>query len=507
MTTFQKTILWSAIFLAQLPVLAIYVIQLSRNPIYGWIPLLCLLAAGLLFAVRWNRQPELPASRLALLGIMLGLVAASLAALSSRPWLGIVGFIFTAGSFFMRQRNRAGESLFPIWFVLWPLIILPFGGNETLTQWLHLELFQAVEGLLRLGEVLHIAYSNSIAVNDVRLYFDQLVYSSTSWPAFVASAMLYSAIMQRKWFVAVLNYVSSVYWCFAYQCCVALISLLYGISVDTGMFLLLSIAVALAAFLLFVSTERGIRGLLSPITEGLSDARLINPFVVAWNWCFANRKRHSRKSSSTSFWNLKTTLLATSIVVGMVIIAQLSQIPNVLRALQSPGQVRIDESKIQNTAFEKTSIVDYRHSYRSIPMVDGVEADIWTEITPILTAEHVVLSQLSHAFDATDIFVGNGWQLVESASEELKLADEQVLSVRFSSLSKADSDTQLYSVWLTQAGKPIASDSSGEIGRLVMSAALAPKSCGALSKSSLKSTFERLLADVQSQLASSATDP
>lgn len=498
MTLVSKSLFWLALLLAQLPVLWIYLTQLGHNPIYGWLPLLCILAAVILFALRWNRQLELPQSVLALFVVACGVVAAGLAAVTGHAWLGIVGLLATSWAFLASQRDGRQQSLLSIWLLTWPLVRLPAGGNDALTQLLNTQLTDAIEGILRLREVPHVTYPNAIGIPGTRLYFDQLVYSPLSWPAFVSVAMLCSAIWRREWYIAALNVLAALFWCFAFQTCVLLASIRFAIPTDSVSFKLVLQVGGVIAFLLFLSTERGVRCLLRPITEGLSDARLVNPFVLAWNWCFATRKK--RAARDTRMWGNPVTLRASLVALFFLFVLQLFQVPSVLRASGTLSRPVFDAAAVQKQVFQDNSVVDYRHTNRSAPLVIGQEAEVWTEYSPISMTEHVWLSNKQRPFDAKRLFEMDGWQLVDSKSESIQLANGQVLNIGDASFSREPRHAQTYFAWLSEDGRPLNVDDAQANGYLLMSAARLSKSCSELSKRSMRATFLKFVDAVQTQL-------
>lgn len=498
MTPTSKLFFWLALLLAQVPVLWIYLSQLVRNPIYGWLPLLCLLAAVVLFALRWNRRLELPLRVVALVVVAGGVATAGLAAITGHAWLAIVGFLATTWGFFVSQRGAGEQSLLSIWFLTWPLVRLPSGSNDALTQRLNNQLTGAIEAILRLWEVPHVTYPNSIAVSGTRLYFDQFVYSPVSWPAFLSVAMLYSAIMRREWYIAAFNLISAFFWCFAFQTLVLLTSIHLQISTESIAFKFLLLAGGLIAFLLFVSTERGVRGLLRPITEGLSDARLVNPFVYAWNWCFTPRKK--RSNSGPPLWDNRATLPASLALILSVFALQLFQLPSVLRASEMPTRPVLDAAVVQKQVFPDSAVVDYRHTNRSAPLVIGQEAEVWTEYSPISMTEHVWLSQKQRPFNAIRFFEVAGWQVDQANVEAIQRPDGLVLNIGDASFSKDRRHAQTFFVWLSDQGQPLSLDEAQEKGYLIMSAARFSKSCSELSKRYMKATFLKFVDAVQAQL-------
>ncbi len=494
---------WIVLFACQLPMLVQYSTRLAVDPIYRWLPAVFALAAVAIFIWRWNRSFEQPKTLLLVGCTALGLIVAIVAALFARNWLSVVAFEISAFSFLATHRDRDGRWLASISYALVPLIRLPLGINDRLTRGIADSVAQAVDNILRLAEIPHITYPSSLAVVDGRLYFEQVSYSLFNWPTFVGIAMIYTAIWRRTLVVAIFNAISATFWCYVFQSCVILAEAYFAFPSSLWLRMAIYLATGAIIFLLFISSERGIRGLLMPIQETTNDSKLINPFVLAWNWCFAVSKASSRRASEASAkqavprsaWN------AIAIILTFTLVVECLRIPSVLTAVRSVPRLNVDVESIRTSLVSEAKVVDYRHAYRSHRVASYTDADIWTLYAPLYATEFLMTCRPQPSYNLAPILLEDGWEVVEPADRSANSAATTPLKYLSQTFRRGRQSLQVYSTWLAPAALDSElQQSSARVGYLVTSQSQFSGEPHAALKEQLAAEFVKFAGEVQKRL-------
>ncbi len=500
-TVLPKSAIWALIFVAQLPMLAVYLLQLLRDPIYGWWPCVVpVLAIGFVW-IRWDYRIELPQRPLAVFGLAAGLCAAILAALWHSGWLAAFGLVCTSGSFLVSHHQRDGASLLPIWYLWWSTLKIPRGGNSQLTQQFALSLEQSVKSILRFERVPYVNYTSAIEVPGTRYYFDMAIFSMWSWPLFIAVAMFYSTLLRRSCIEALLNIVLALFWCFAFHCCLFLTCVIVPLAPDSWHVLLAAGVWGVIAFGLFLSSERGMRVLLHPIAESSSEARFVNPFVQAWNWCFSKRNRQEPKWLIGEQWFQRPTLWLVVCIVGLTLLLQSIRAPRALAALSAVRTVQIDSQQLAEFVFSNGEEFEYRHTRHSPPLVLDREVDIWTTYAPLSTTEHILASHQQRVFDVSPLMTTLGWQIDPIEQIPVNLPSGKQLTYGSVAMNNGRQKAHVLYAWLSSDGIPLEPTNESASGFLLISKAELVSANRQMTLKILRAEFSRFVVGVQSQLA------
>jgi len=366
---------------------------------------------------------------------------------------------------------------------------------------------RSIESILNWVQFPYVKFDSAIEILGHRYYYDQAVYSMMSWPVFIAVAMLYSTIWRRTWIEALLNAISAVGWCFVFQCGLLLTCIRFSVEANSWSMWWLAGLWAAYACGLFVSTERGLRILLQPISESSLDSRLVNPFVLAWNWCFATRSLRASGQRLGERWFSRST--SWVLVGGMVLtlVLQLVQAPRALAALSIGSRLLIDAHELQEFVFQKGEEYEYRHTYHSPPLVIDREVDIWTVYAPLSTTEHIICIQPRPVFDLETLIESQGGQMEPIEYVPAKLPNGQHLTYGSIALNRGRQPAHVYYAWLDAKGVPLEPTQNTGSGYLLMSQAEFVKIYSATAKRILVAEFSRFVVGIQNQLVESPTAP
>lgn len=494
------SVLWALVFLAQLPLLVLYLLRLQRDPIYGWWPLVALLVVALLVWRRWDGRTELPRRRLPAIGLCLGVLAGLAAGLLGNTWLAGFAFCCISGAWLATHHQHNGIRLSSIAYITWSLLQIPLGGNAALTQFLGISLERSIESLLRLLQVPHVFFSDAVEVIGVTFYFDQAVYSWLSWPLFLTLAMIHSAIWRRTWFEAVFNAFSALFWCFAFRCGLLLICLQLGMPLDSWGAAALSMVCGALACGMFLSAERGLRLLLQPISESSLDSRFANPYVIAWNYCFsppAPRKAKRRPEQQRLRGSTAWIVLAGVTVTGAL---QLVSIPRAWATISSAGDLALDRNALQAFVFQKQEDYEHRCAYHTTLLASHRKVDIWSVYAPLSTTEHILDLGPQPVFELQSHLALGGWEVDSAAQVPAKLPDGQQLIYGDIAMHQGRQQAHVYYAWLGDHGSPLPIAPNAGSGYLIICKVELVEAYAAATKRTAVAEFSRFVVGVQTQL-------
>ncbi len=499
------SVLWALVFLAQLPMTAVYGLRLMANPIYGWWPCLIPLAVLAFVWWRWDYKLEFPRHLLAILGLALGLTAALLSAYFLSDWLACLGLVCTTGSFLVSHHQRDGQSLLSIWFLSWSLLRIPGNGTSQITQLLAGLLDESTRSILRFAQIPHVDYSTAIEVPGARFYLDQNVYSMLSWPLFVAVAMFYSTLMRRTCIEAVLNLFLALFWCFAFHCALTASFVMIPLVQNSWQAWCAASFWGFASFALFLSSERGLRVVLQPISESTSDARLVNPFVLAWNWCLSERTKGASKWRIGEKWFQRPAMWVVVVAVGLTLLLQLIQSPRALAAWAAVNPIRIDTHTLAEFMFSKGEDFDYRRTRHSPPLVLDREVDVWTYYAPLMTTEHIFDVHERRVFDLSSLIPTLGWQMEKIEYVPIKLLSGEPLTYGSLNMHNGKQRAHVLFAWLSRTGRPLDPSNQSESGYLLMSKVELVTAHQFIAKKQARGAFSFFVHGVRNQLTKSSS--
>lgn len=492
--------------------LAAYGLRLLGNPVYGWWPVLIPLLTLVFVWLRWDMRVEFPRHLMALLALSLGIIAAFLSALLRSDWLAGVGLVSTSGAFLVSHHQRDGKSLAPIWYLWWSILRLPGDGTSQLTLFFAEQVEKSTRSILRFANLPHVEYSSAIEIPGARYYFDQNIYSMLSWPLFIAAAMFYSSLMRRTWIEAALNLLQSLFWCFAFHIALFLSCVLIPLPPNSWQVPCAAALWGIVAFALFLSSERGVRVLLQPISESSSDARLINPLVLAWNWCLTVRTKTTSKWRIAETWFQSPALWVFAVAVCLTLLVQLIQSPRALAAWAAVRPLRVDAHELAEFMFTKGEDFDYRHTRHSPPLVLAREVDIWTSFAPLATTEHILDIHERQVFDLSTIFSNLGSSTLDVQMDEMefiliKLPSGQPLTYGKVDIRIGKQPAYLLFAWLSPNGEPLDPSNHLGMGYLLMSKVELVVANQQATKTRARGEFSRFVVGVQNQLIAYAGSP
>lgn len=492
--------LWALVFVAQLPMLVLYLLRLHRDPLYGWWPLIALLVVALLVWRRWDGKTELPRRPLPGIGLCLGILAGLAAGLLGNIWLAGFAFCCISGAWLATHHQQNGMRLSSTAYITWSLLQIPLGGNAKLTRLLGISLEHSIESLLRLGQLPHVFFNDSVEVIGVRYYFDQAVYSWLSWPLCLTLAMVHSAIWRRTWFEAVFNVFSALFWCFAFHCGLLLSCLQLRLPLDSWGAGGLSFLWGAITFGLFLSTERGLRLLLQPMSESSLDSRFANPYVIAWNYCFspppprkAKRRPEQQRLRSSTAW-----ILVAGVAVTLSL--QLVSIPRAWAALSTHRDLPLDRTALQTFVFQKLEDFEHRRSYHSTLLALHREVDIWSVYAPLSTTEHILDIGPQPVFELQSRLPLGGWEVDSAELVPAKLPNGQHLNYGNIAMHQGRQRAHVYYAWLGADGTPLPVAQGSGSGYLLISKVDLVEVYAAATKRTVVAEFSRFVVGVQTQL-------
>lgn len=421
---------WGGTFLIQTPMLVDYFSQLVRYPSYTWLPTVLAAVAVALFLWTWDWQLRVPNAAAPLGLTIFGLTLSLGAAVFDFRWLAILGLLFSVAGFLVAQRERAGGRSGSLLFVL-PVVLglvrPPMGGFE----WFQSSMSEWITGtacnVLRLVHLPHVQQQAAISLPGMRYYPEMMVHSSLGWPLFVALAMIHSAVFRRSWAIVLFNWCSACAVCFLFHCGVVL-SIAYGRSreaVGQENWPLLYVLWGLAAWLTFLSAERGMRGAIAPIADGTEDARQSNPLVVGWNRLFSPSGLVQSQGAELSVSRWKLALVVLGLVGIGSLVAQAARLREQITA-EDPGVVakiwRPDAAMVPSVWMD-SEVVDFHHVQSLIRSEWGNHADVWIQYLPERTTELVVAGKSRRWRKLPALYLAKGWdeaspvELVKNAAD------------------------------------------------------------------------------------------
>ncbi|MEZ6138410.1 MAG: hypothetical protein R3C53_26305 [Pirellulaceae bacterium] len=397
---------WLAIFLFQVPGLALYFRRLALDPTFAWWPIILGIAFVAMLGWRWNFSVQLPSTGTATGLTLVGLLAVCTAAFGKFEWLAIIGFMLTLGGFLASNSARTSTSLLSICPLTLPLVRRPFGWLDSWELQVEELIAQGSSNVLNFLQVAHIQTDSMIAVAGARFYPHDLFHSWLGIPFWFAMVMIHSAVFRRGWPVVLLNGVASVAACAVFHIGVN-VSAAYSQHNAAGWSSTFVMSIwALVTWLLFLSMERGIRGMLTPIADGAEDARQANPLVVGWN-------RLTRRELNGVQWQLpaahsRTLLMVLLILTVLAGVAQAMRLPEVLGAKTAPEIAWRPTRNLVSSVWPNSESVDYRQERGR----QHGASDHWMYFSPLRDTKFKICLEPQRWQDQQQQYVLDDWNIV-----------------------------------------------------------------------------------------------
>lgn len=423
-------VFWSILALTTAPINILYFVQLWPIAHYQFFPVL-ILAVGLLFVSRWDRQLLLPSTWLAW-GLISGSLAFSLtAAFYWSPWLGCVGLVCLLGAFLHTQNGIPSNKwgLLHLWPACCLLLRLPLNLDFQLTGWLQTSTASVSSHLLDRIGLPHRLAGNVFTLSKGTLFVEaacsgvQSLFSVlfcalllVAWnrrspvliPLYIAAAVLWAGIMNIVRVVTIA--VAQEWW---------EMDLAHGWRHETLGYLCLGVAV-----LLLLSTDRGLRVLFYPVPYEL-DGNRRNPVSGLWNRLFQNMTGLFSPTikSTSSILDRFSQPLCYGVMILMICGSFVPQVWAALRHYSEITEARQTDywAPQQNllAAIPEVKVLDFQSFKDSANPTLGVNAHLWVcEVNGVVT--RVVTSQHTEVHDLCNCYKGNGWRIND---RERKLAD------------------------------------------------------------------------------------
>lgn len=248
-----------------------------------YIGVLALASIGIFLILRGSRRLPIP-NAFAAFGCLAGLAIASVGLLFTLHWLTSFGAVASAFAILGMQLNKPGDDYLTslAWFLVpASLCVAQQELNPEFTT------LGAVSGhghsVLNWFQIPHDLDMRTIRTTKGTEELPDIDSLLFSWPLAAFCGVLYSVILKRDWAVTGCNLFSGIVWW--YLCLLGWLTTLASLrhsGNETASGVILG-ALGFAAVLLFLSTERGIRGILAPVTDATGDRREANPLIFWWN--------------------------------------------------------------------------------------------------------------------------------------------------------------------------------------------------------------------------------
>ncbi len=433
---------WGALLVTTLPLSIAYFVQLWDLPHYQYFPAL-LLALSALIWVRWNKNWELPNTRLAWFLIAASLIALLLGSVYWSPWLGCVGLVLALGAFLLSHHESVASpwGLLHLWPCSWMLLRLPLNLDAQLTGWLQMATAKVSSGLLDQIGVAHQLSGNVFHLPKGSLFVEAACSGVQSLFSLLFCAVLLVAWNRRSPILLPVYALTAVLWAgimnIVRVVAIALaqerldLDLAHGWQHEVLGFVCLGIAVVL-----LLSVDRLMRVLFFPLPSDMTES-IPNPISNSWNRIFYSMQgptpqrpqsqrggRQTTRDASTSRWLSK---IATASIAGFVCLVLIPQVVLGVRhytEVSLPNRVDfwVPKEGILTDAVPGLKVVDYQvYKDGSNPTL-GVHAHMWVcNLNGLLT--RVVVSQHSEIHDLCLCYSANGWQLKSRKLSKSKAGD------------------------------------------------------------------------------------
>jgi exosortase len=266
----------------------------NHRPHYQFFPVMLVAVAWLTWK-RWPRPAVRPAGVYRWGGFLCLSVDACLltgAVLLWSPWLAtIAGVVGIFGVLVLTAGPAAMRSLLPVWLLLWTVIPPPLQLDGDLVRYLQGTTSLLSSSGLEWTGVHHLRTGNVFQLPDRDLFVAEACSGIHSQLVLLAACAIYVVVVRRPWLHAVCLLAAAVFWSVAMNVLRVTLIVLgaarFGVDLSGGwMHELLGHVLLIAGFLLLLSTDQLLAGLLAPMR---SDGTRRNRFARFWNAAIARR--------------------------------------------------------------------------------------------------------------------------------------------------------------------------------------------------------------------------
>jgi len=437
-----------------LPFFVQHLLNLWRyRPHYEFFPLV--LAAFAYLA--WRRWPSdaihTRASRwTARFVLLLGFTVLATSVVLFSPWLGAIAAVISAGGVLLLLLGWAAVGrLLTVWLLLWLVIPPPWRLDDDLIRLLQNLTARSGSMLLEMVRVDHLLAGNVFRLPGRELFVAEACSGVNSQLVLIAVSVLLVVVLRRTWLHAILLVATSVFWSTVVNTVrvnlIVVAAVQWDIDLSEGWrHQVLGHTLVLIGFLLLLSTDRLLAGLLAPVLdfrraatdpdfEGMPLAT--DPLSRLWNRVVA---AVSRAASGTpdrveghvpAFAGGKRTLLAAG-PFGCLGVLQLL----LLMSPQAP-EIRVEGLA---TMFEETWLpprtgnwqrVEYRTEERELSSDEGEFTHVWVYHSGDRIANVSVDFPFMGWHEVTRCYKARGW-VVERRTVRRESAEGSFVEVQLS---------------------------------------------------------------------------
>lgn len=256
-----------------------------------------------------------------------GLILTAASAALSAPWLAFVGFALSALGCLACVFDRKQGSFLKYSVLLIPFVGFPFSAEPVVQDWLHSVAVETSQRVFRFAAIPFVPSHEGTKFTFGLFDYGAVESYWSSWHFFVLVASIWSLLRNRNFAVCLGNAISAFVWSVGYRTLALVLpplaahaELPFAKTMTSPMLTWLPLPVIL---LLFLSTERAIRGVLAPVADGTGDKRQANPLIAIWNRLdqssdalnSQDRSRDSNPTSATKRWALASVLSAAALCI------------------------------------------------------------------------------------------------------------------------------------------------------------------------------------------------
>jgi exosortase len=431
-------VLWAAMLLAPLPLLYFYYLSLWQFEQYRYFPVL-LVAVGLLFWERWDRQLRAPSGWVAISSIAAGSVTLLLAVLYWSPWIANVGWLMLCFAFLLSQFSGLGArpSLATIWPPMLLLVRLPLNLDQKLTSSLQDLTSRISSHVLDRLQVAHTLTGNVFDLPGGQLFVEQACSGVQSLFTLLFIAFFLVAWMNRSLILLPIYAMAGIFWAAVMNVvrvvAIAVAQEWFATDLAHGWYHeVLGYLCLGAATLLLLSTDRFLRVWFYPLPSDIVVTAKFNPLSAVWNWFF-DELEHTQRVAPASTQDLKFWPAAVVGVSFCLIAAQFAFRPAAVAASSQRSQEVMWQppQDLFGATVGQSPVLGFESIRGGKDIALGDNSDIWNlNIDGVLA--RIAISQPYNEFhDLCVCYEANGWKQNDRVIVKIPGSDWSYISARF----------------------------------------------------------------------------